>query len=334
MNKDYVDSIQYIRKSQRDDYNNGVEREYDIYIEGNIVWAKFIPNMTYRVHLSDSRYTKYVLDFQKSLVYLVPSKKDKNDYENTFENVYISNLDGEVILDYNLTGEGKINVNDYLMVNVKCDSLVIKNCNTLENYNVFEGIIANNMKFIKCDINCFTKSSCIDGIRGLILEDSSIVCNVYSFLDFDKIILDGSSFIFEADREVNLYARNITLTDSMLGFKTSDSSRVAFKYLEAIDSKINSSYSGIIIYGVKKANLVNSVIGNIDYNNDITIKDVERDKISVIYNNVSERDSLSYTGFVERYRGEVRGLYLSGKISEFECNRIIDDLDDFLLNIK
>ena len=116
----------------------------------------------------------------------------------------------------------------------------------------------------------------------------------------------------------------------MFGISTSNVSRIAFKYLDMVDSKINSSNNGICVHGVKEASLKNSIIGNIEYNNDITISTIDRDKLSIIYNNVSERESLNYSSFIERYRGELRGLYLSGTISEFEYNNIIDDLDNFL----
>jgi hypothetical protein len=190
------------------------------------------------------------------------------------------------------------------------------------------------MKFVNCNIECNVKSNCFDDINSIILDNPSISCKVHSFVTFDKIILEGSSLIFLSNRDVNLYAKNISLNSSMLGFSSANSSRIAFKYLDCIDSKINSSNNGIIIRGVKSTNLINSVIGNTNYNNDITINEINRDKLSVIYNNVSDKDSMSYSGFIERYRGEVRGMYLSGKFSEFEYNNIIDDLDKFLLNSK
>lgn len=331
MNKDYIDSVKFIRKSERDDYNRGVEREYDVYLDGDIVWAKFRPNLTYRVRVSKNQFTKYVLNFEKSCVYLIPSKKDKDETIVTYQNLYINNLDGEVILDYQSTGSGKIEVNDYLGVSVKCDSIVIRNCDNVICSNLFVGIVASNMKFENCNIECLVKGNYMDDIDNIIVDNSSIVCKIDSFVSFHKMIVDSGSLIFESNREVNLYARNILLNSAMLGFKSLNSSRVVFKYLEAVDSKINSSNSGISIYGVKKASLVNSVLGNTAYNNDITITCVDRDKSSVIYNNISERDSMSYTGFIERYRGEVRGMYLSGKLSEFEYNKILDDLDKFLL---
>lgn len=334
MNKDYLESLNFIRKSERDDYVKGVEREYDVYLDGDIVWAKFRPGFTYRVRVTSNEFVKYVLNFEKSIVYLIPSKKDKNDLDVTYNNLYISNLNGDVFLDYKSTGEGKIDIDDYLAVSVKCESVVVMNCDTTNNCNVFDSIIAKNMKFINCNIGCFVKDSCIDGIDSIVLEDSSLECRIDSFITFNKLILESSSLIFTSNREVNLYARNIVLNNSLLGFKSSNSSRVAFKYLEAVDSKINSSDSGVFIHGVKKANLVNSVLGNASYNNDITIADIDRDKMSVVYNNVSERDSMSYTGFIERYRGELRGLYLNGKFTEFEYNRIIDDLDKFLVNVS
>ncbi len=332
MNKDYLDSLNYIRKSERDDYFKGVEREYDVYLTGDIVWAKFRPNMTYRVRNVDNQFSKYVLDFEKSSVYFVPPKVDKNDEnENiTLNNLYISNLDGEVILDYNSCGVGKISTDDYLAVNVKCDSIVIKNCNVTNNYNLFMGIQALDMKFVNCNIECYVKGICLDDINSIILDNSSLECIDSSFVNFNKIIVDSGSLIFTSKKDVNLYAKNIALNSGVLGFKSPNNSRVIFKYLEAVDSKINSSSSGISVHGIKKTSLVNSIIGNTAYNNDVTISDIDRDKLSIIYNNVSERDSMSYTGFIERYRGEVRGLYLSGKISSFEYNKILDDLDKFL----
>ena len=188
------------------------------------------------------------------------------------------------------------------------------------------------MKFINCNIKCFVKECCIDDIDNLILDDSSLECFIDSFVSFNKIIIENSSLIFGSNKEVNLYSKNIVLNNSLLGFKSLNSSRIIFKYLDAVDSKINSSNSGISIQGIKNANLVNSVLGNTSYNNDITISGIKRDKMSVIYNNVSENDSMSYTSFIERYRGEIRGRYLSGSLSEFECNKILDDLDKFLLN--
>lgn len=334
MNKDYIDSLNFIRKSERDDYAKGVEREYDVYLEGDIVWAKFRPGLTYRVRVNSNQFTKYVLNFEKSVVHLIPSKKDKIETEIDYSNLYISNLDGEVILDYKSTGEGKIDVDDYLKVSVKCNSVIVKNCETTGNRNVFNDIIAENMKFINCNIGCLIDGGCIDDIDSIIIEDSSLECRIDSFVTFNKLIIDSGSLIFEANREVNLYSRNIVLNSALLGFKSSNSSRVVFKYLEAVDSKINSSNSGLCIQGIKSANLVNSILGNNSYNNDITISDVTRDKMSVIYNNVSEKDSMSYASFIERYRGEVRGLYLGGKFSEFEYNKIIDDLDKFLANVS
>lgn len=334
MKKEYIESLNFIRKSERDDYVKGVEREYDVYLEGDIIWANFRPGLTYKVRVTSNQFTKYVINFEKSIVYLIPSKKDKDETPITYHNLYISNLNGEVILDYKTTGEGKIAVDDYLNVTVKCDSIVVKNCDTDNNRNVFDAIIANNMKFINCDIKCIVKENCIDDIDSLILDDSSIECNIDSFITFNKIILENSSLIFNSNSEVNLYTKNISLNSSLLGFKSPNNSRIAFKYLEAIDSKINSSNSGICIHGIKNTNLVNSILGNTNYNNDITLGKIQRDKMSVIYNNISDRDSMSYTGFIERYRAEVRGLYLSGKISEFECNKILDDLDKFLISVS
>jgi len=334
MNKEYKDGLKFIRKSERDDYSKGVEREYDIYLEGDVIWAKFRPNLTYRVRTTCNNFEKYVLNFEKSVVYLIPSKKEKNDNLITYNNLYISNLDGEVILDYNSTGEGKIEVDEYLDVCVKCNSIIVENCETVNNKNIFNEIIAENMKFNNCNIGCFVKGSCLNDIDSIIIEDSSIECKIDSFVSFNKLIIDSGSLIFESNSDVNLYARNIVLNNGLLGFKSPNSSRIAFKYLESIDSKINSSNSGLCIHGVKSANLVNSVLGNTSYNNDITISDITRDKMSVIYNNVSERDSMSYTSFIERYRGELRGLYLGGKFSEFEYNKIIDDLDKFLINVS
>ncbi len=331
MNKDYLDGVKYIRKSERDDYVRGVEREYNIYIDGDMVWVKFRPNMTYRVRINQNRFTKYVLNFEKSVVHFIPPKKDKDEPTSTLENLYFSNLGGEVILDYHSAGAGKIDVDDYLLVSVECDSVVIKNCDVVGSYHLFGGIHALNMNFIKCNIECNVKGSCFDDVHSIVIDNSSIQCKVHSFVTFHKITIDSGSLIFDSNREVNLYSRNILLNSGLLGFRTPNSSRVVFKYLEAVDSKINSSNSGISIYGVKKAILVNSILGNASYNNDITISDIERDKTSVIYNNVSERNSMSYTSFIERYRGEVRGMYLSGKFSEFEYNKILDDLDKFLL---
>jgi len=333
MNKDYIDSLNFIRKSERDDYVKGVEREYDVYLEGDVVWCKFRPGFVYRVRVTSNKFIKYVLNFENSTVHLIPSKKDNED-EVTYNNLYINNLDGEVILDYKSTGDGKIDIEDYLDVSVKCESLIVKNCVTTNNYNIFDSIIAKNMKFINSDINCVVSGSCINDIDSIIIEDSSLECKIDSFVSFNKIIIESGSLLFSSNREVNLYSRNIVLNNSLLGFKSNNNSRIAFKYLEAVDSKINSSNSGLCIHGVKSANLVNSVLGNTMYNNDITISEIIRDKMSVIYNNVSEKDSMSYTSFIERYRGEVRSLYLSGKFSEFEYNNIIDDLDKFLVNVS
>lgn len=334
MNKEYRESLKYIRKSERDDYVKGVEREYDVYLEGDVIWAKFRPDLTYRVRTTSNNFEKYVLNFEKSIVYLIPSKKEKDENIVTYNNLYISNLDGEVFLDYNSTGDGKIDVDNYLDVCVKCQSVIVKNCDTTNNGNVFNGIVADNMKFINCNIECFVKGSCMDDIDSIVIEDSSVECRVDSFVNFNKLIIDSGSLIFNSKSNVNLYAKNIVLNSGLLGFKSYDSSRVVFKYLEAVDSKINCSNSGIYIHGVKRANLVNSILGNTAYNNDITINNIVRDKMSVIYNNVSERDSMSYVSFIERYRGEVRGLYLGGKFSEFEYNKIIDDLDKFLISVS
>lgn len=334
MNKDYKDSVDFIRKSERDDYSHGVKRVYNIHIDSDNVWAKFRPDFTYKIKLDINNFSRIVLDFENSKVSLIPSKKKDEDEIVTYSNLYINNIGGEVKLDYNSTGEGKIDTFDYLDVNVKCDSLVIANCNHENNFNIFNGMIAKEMKFDHCNLNCNISSNCIDDIEVLMLEDSSINCKLDSFIKLHELALNDSSLVLDSKREINLYSSYITLENSLLGVITNSISRIAFKYLNMIDSKINSDNNGICIHGVKDANLQNSIIGNINFNNDITISNVDRDNLSVIYNNVSDKDSLSYTGFVERYRGELRSLYIAGNLTEYEYNCIINDLEDFLVNDK